>query len=62
MSVIASVHGELPPHRYTQSEITQAVIDLPGYDEFESSNPKPACELQGPTVATWYCRSRITRS
>ena len=36
MSVIASVRGELPPHRYTQSEITQAVIDLPGYGEFDS--------------------------
>ena len=36
MSVIASVRGELPPHRYTQSEITQAVIDLPGYGEFEA--------------------------
>ena len=36
MSVIASVRGELPPHHYTQSEITQAVIDLPGYGEFDS--------------------------
>ena len=30
------MRGELPPHHYTQSEITQAVIDLPGYGEFDS--------------------------
>ena len=30
------MRGELPPHRYTQNEITQAVIDLPGYQEFEA--------------------------
>jgi alkylresorcinol/alkylpyrone synthase len=28
-SVIAGVHGALPPHRYIQQEITQALIDLP---------------------------------
>jgi alkylresorcinol/alkylpyrone synthase len=28
-SVIAGVHGALPPHRYIQHEITQALIDLP---------------------------------
>jgi alkylresorcinol/alkylpyrone synthase len=28
-SVIAGVHGALPPHRYTQAEITQQLIDLP---------------------------------
>src|SRR5258707_573979 len=28
-SVIAGVHGALPPHRYTQAEITQKLIDLP---------------------------------
>jgi len=35
MSVIAGVHGVLPPHRYTQSEVTQALIDLPGYEGLE---------------------------
>jgi alkylresorcinol/alkylpyrone synthase len=35
-SVIASVRGELPPHRYTQAEITQAQIEAPGYEGFES--------------------------
>jgi alkylresorcinol/alkylpyrone synthase len=33
MSVIASVRGELPPHRYTQAEITEALLALPGYAE-----------------------------
>jgi alkylresorcinol/alkylpyrone synthase len=34
ISVIAGVHGVLPPHRYTQSEVTQAVLDFPGYEDF----------------------------
>ena len=32
MSVIAGVQGALPPHRYTQSEVTQALLELPGYE------------------------------
>jgi alkylresorcinol/alkylpyrone synthase len=32
VSVIAGVHGELPPHRYSQAEVTQALLELPGYD------------------------------
>jgi alkylresorcinol/alkylpyrone synthase len=32
MSVIAGVYGALPPHRYTQSEVTQALLELPGYE------------------------------
>ena len=32
MSVIAGVHGALPPHRYTQSEVTQALLELSGYE------------------------------
>ncbi len=35
MSVIAGVHGVLPPHRYTQSEVIQALLDLPGYEGLE---------------------------
>ncbi len=35
VSVIAAVRGELPPHRYSQSEIAQALIDLGGYDLYE---------------------------
>jgi alkylresorcinol/alkylpyrone synthase len=30
--VIAGVHGVLPPHRYSQAEVTQALLELPGYD------------------------------
>ena len=32
VSVIAGVHGELPPYRYTQAEVIQALLELPGYD------------------------------
>ena len=35
MSVIVGVHGVLPPHRYTQSEVTQALLELPGYENLE---------------------------
>ena len=33
MTVIASVRGELPPRRYTQAEITEALLAIPGYAE-----------------------------
>lgn len=33
MSVIASVRGELPTNRYTQDEVTDALLALPGYAE-----------------------------
>lgn len=33
MTVIASVRGELPPHRYTQDEVTDTLLSLPGYGE-----------------------------
>ncbi|BBX04692.1 type III polyketide synthase [Mycolicibacterium moriokaense] len=34
VSVIAGVHGELPPHRYSQREITDALIELGGWEAF----------------------------
>jgi alkylresorcinol/alkylpyrone synthase len=34
MSVIAGVRGELPPHRYSQAEVTEALLALPGYAEY----------------------------
>lgn len=34
-STIAGVHGVLPPHRYTQDEITEALLALPGYEGLE---------------------------
>jgi len=34
VSVIAGVRGELPPHRYTQSEITQALVEIGGWEPF----------------------------
>lgn len=34
-STIAGVHGVLPPHRYTQDEVTEALLDLPGYRDVE---------------------------
>ncbi|QQW35599.1 type III polyketide synthase [Mycobacterium marinum] len=35
MSVIAGVFGALPPHRYSQSEITEAFLEFPGLQEHE---------------------------
>lgn len=35
VSVIAGVCGELPPHRYTQHEITDTFVGLPGFHDFE---------------------------
>ncbi|OKH65499.1 polyketide synthase [Mycobacterium sp. SWH-M5] len=32
---IAGVHGVLPPHRYTQAQVTEALLDLPGYADFD---------------------------
>ena len=33
MSVIAAVRGELPERRYTQAEVTEALLAMPGYAE-----------------------------
>ncbi|OBF21825.1 polyketide synthase [Mycobacterium kubicae] len=35
MSVIAGVYGALPPHRYSQSEITDQFVKFPGLEEHE---------------------------
>lgn len=35
MSVIAGVHGALPPHRYTQDEVTDSFVDFPGLADHE---------------------------
>ncbi len=35
MSVIAGVSGALPPHRYSQSEITDLFVEFPGLKEHE---------------------------
>jgi len=37
MSVVAAVRGEVPEHRYTQPEITEALISLPGYQQYADS-------------------------
>ncbi len=34
MSVIAAVRGELPANRYTQAEVTEALLTIPGYAEY----------------------------
>ena len=34
MSVIAAVRGELPPNRYTQAEVTEALLEIPGYAQY----------------------------
>lgn len=33
MTVIAAVRGELPEHRYTQAEVTDALLAMPGFSE-----------------------------
>jgi alkylresorcinol/alkylpyrone synthase len=33
-SVIAGVQGALPPHRYTQDEVTEALLAIPGYAQY----------------------------
>ena len=33
MSVIAAVRGELPERRYTQAEVTEALLAMPGFSE-----------------------------
>lgn len=35
ISVIAGVRGELPPLRFSQAEITDTFVQIPGYDEYE---------------------------
>ena len=47
MSVIAAVRGEVPPHRYTQSEVTEALLALPGYAEHADAIRKLHRERQG---------------
>ncbi|WP_193046167.1 type III polyketide synthase [Mycolicibacterium baixiangningiae] len=37
MSVVAAVRGEVPPHGYTQAEVTEALIAIPGYHEYADS-------------------------
>ncbi len=36
MSVIAGVFGALPPYRYSQSEITDAIVEFPGLKDHEA--------------------------
>ena len=35
MSVIAGVFGALPPHRYSQNELTDSFVEFPGLKEHE---------------------------
>jgi alkylresorcinol/alkylpyrone synthase len=35
MTVIAGVHGALPPHRYSQNEVTEAFVRQPTFSGFE---------------------------
>ncbi len=35
MSVIASVFGALPPHRYSQSELTDSFVSIPDFEGYE---------------------------
>ena len=35
MSVIAGVAGALPPYRYSQRELTEFYISIPGFEGYE---------------------------
>ena len=35
MSVIAGVFGALPPHRYSQAELTDFFLSVPKFEGFE---------------------------
>jgi alkylresorcinol/alkylpyrone synthase len=37
VSVIAGVHGVVPPHRYSQEEITDAFVAIPGFADYEQA-------------------------
>jgi alkylresorcinol/alkylpyrone synthase len=37
MSVVAAVRGEVPELRYTQTEVTEALIAIPGYQDYADS-------------------------
>lgn len=37
MSVVAAVRGEVPEHRYLQAEVTEALVALPGYQDYAAS-------------------------
>jgi alkylresorcinol/alkylpyrone synthase len=37
MTVVAAVRGEVPEHRYTQAEVTEALIAIPGYGSYADS-------------------------
>ena len=47
MSVIAAVRGELPPNRYTQAEVTEALLAIPGYAQYAEAIRKLHAERQG---------------
>ncbi len=35
MSVIAGVFGALPPHRYSQRELTETFVNIPDFEGYE---------------------------
>ena len=58
MSVIAAVRGEVPARRYTQAEVTEALLAMPGYSEHEDFVRAVHRERQGRQQAHWCCRWR----
>ena len=55
--LLQAVRGELPAHRYTQDEVTEALLAMPGYAEHGTSSV-PCTEPRRSTADTWCCRSR----
>ena len=52
MTVIAAVRGELPEHRYTQAEVTEALLAMPGFSEHADSI-RQCTRVRRSTAGTW---------
>ena len=46
-SVIAGVHGVVPPYRFSQQEITDAFVEVPAFSGLRGDRPRPARQREG---------------
>ena len=61
MSVIAAVRGQLPERRYTQAEVTDALLAMPGFCE-HGDFIRAVHQSAKVDASTWCCRWRIMRA
>ncbi len=61
MSVIAGVFGALPPHRYSQRELTETFVNIPDFEATKNSSGSYT-QTQRSTAGIWCCRWRRTPS